>query len=204
MRESPRIRRLRTDLKSLDRLREESTIFDFRADGDPPESYLITFRGTGLYRPRDSARIAVRDIHEVLIRLGASYPRVMPEMEWRTPIFHPNISGSGVICLGGYGTYWVPSLNLDELCDMLWDMVRFQNFDPTSPYNREAAHWIEVQREYELPVDPRPIRDRLSTCGTDALVPETENEILFIDESFADVVDTELVDPEDPDLLIID
>ena len=204
MRESPRIRRLRTDLKSLERLRDESTILDFEAIGHPPECYTIKFRGKGLYRPRNSAEIAVRDTHEVMIRLGASYPRVMPEMEWRSPIFHPNISGSGVVCLGGYGTYWVPSLNLEELCDMLWDMVRYQNFDPTSPYNRDAARWIEVQRDYELPVDPRPIRDKLSNGGKQASVAERDDAILFIDEVSEATVDAELAEPEDPDLLIID
>ena len=66
---------------------------------------------------------------------------MMPELAWKSPIFHPNISASGVVCLGGYGTYWVPSLALDELCSMLWDMIRYENFDETSPYNREAAAW---------------------------------------------------------------
>ena len=67
------------------------------------------------------------------VTLGASYPRLQPELAWQTPIFHPNISAGGVVCLGGYGTYWVPSLNLDELCEMLWDMVRYANFDVLQP-----------------------------------------------------------------------
>ena len=54
--------------------------------------------------------------HVVKIDLGAAYPRMIPDLAWQTPIFHPNISASGVVCLGGYGTHWVPSLNLDELC----------------------------------------------------------------------------------------
>ena len=57
----------------------------------------------------------------------------------------------------------MPSLNLDELCEMLWDMIRYANFDVESPYNREAANWAKMQNEFRLPVDPRPIRDRLAT-----------------------------------------
>jgi len=206
MRESPRTRRLRTDLKALESLRNDSTILDFVAQGNPPESYVITFHGRGLYRREGNPETLVRDSHEVAVRLGASYPRVMPEMGWRSPIFHPNISGSGVVCLGGYGTYWVPSLNLDELCEMLWDMIRFQNYDPSSPYNREAARWIEHQREFTLPIDTRPIRDRLTDDETQptAVEPVLDAEVLFLDDSHDDIVDAEIVEPEDPDILIID
>jgi hypothetical protein len=87
---------------------------------------------------------------------------MMPEIRWKSPVFHPNISGNGSVCLGGYGTYWVPSLTLDELCHMLWDMVRYENYDETSPYNREAALWTKTQSEHRLPLDARPLRDRLA------------------------------------------
>src|SRR5690606_17014850 len=43
---------------------------------------------------------------------------------------------------------------------MLWDMVRYENFDVSSPYNREAAIWARSQFSYDLPVDVRPLRDR--------------------------------------------
>ena len=104
----------------------------------------------------------IRDEHEVHVRLGASYPRMMPELAWKSPIFHPNISASGVVCLGGYGTYWVPSLALDELCGMLWDMIRYENYDETSPYNREAAAWAKSQTYFRLPIDNRPLRNKLA------------------------------------------
>jgi hypothetical protein len=84
----------------------------------------------------------------------------MPELHWLTPIFHPNISANGLVCLGGYSTNWVPSLRLDDLCLMLWDMIRYRNFDIGSPYNRVAAEWARTQRHYILPLDPRPLRDQ--------------------------------------------
>ena len=60
-----------------------------------------------------------------------------------------------MVCLGGYGTHWVPSLNLDELCGMLWDMARYHNYDVRSPYNRDAALWVANQTGLHLP-DRRP------------------------------------------------
>ena len=216
MRESPRIRRLRTDLKALERLRDESSILDFLIPqplpNGPPEAYLVRFRGIGLWRPSGSGEVLIREQHEVSIRLGASYPRMMPELAWKTPIFHPNISAGGVVCLGGYGLHWVPSLNLDELCVMLWDMVRYANFDVKSAYNREAALWARDQTAYRLPVDPRPLRDRiagLAASAATALPPRTiaatpvpAADVLFIDGEA--VVDAEIVESEDSDVLFIE
>ena len=139
---------------------------------------------------------------------------MMPDLAWKTPIFHPNISGSGVVCLGGYGTHWVPSLHLDELCGMLWDMIRYQNFDVDSPYNREAALWAKTQRTFQLPLDDRPLRDRLAgvastpvetTTPPIAAAPVKASEVadvLFIDGE--EVVEAELVESASEEILFID
>jgi ubiquitin-protein ligase len=163
MHESPRIRRLRNDLAALERLQAESSVLRFRTSGKPAQQYTIEFRGKSLARER--GKVTIQDRHQVEIRLGASYPRTMPEIRWVTPIYHPNISEIGMVCLGGYGTHWVPSLNLDELCGMLWDMARFHNYDIRSPYNREAALWVANQTTFLFPLDRRPLRDLREALG---------------------------------------
>jgi ubiquitin-protein ligase len=173
-RESPRIRRLRADLRALQQLRTESSVFDFVAYGNPPERYEITFLGPGLRLSEDQTHVEYQMVHRAEIRLGANYPRAMPELAWRTPVFHPNISAVGMVCLGGYGQFWVPSLQLDELCSMLWDMVRFANYDVASPYNRSAADWTRTQSQYTFPLDRRGLRDRLSRAGPGDAVPIVE------------------------------
>jgi hypothetical protein len=195
MRESPRLRRLRSDLRAIERLKAESSILDFTpnrpAGGGPPDYYFFRFSGRGFHRPTGSREIALRDYHEVTIQLGAAYPRMMPELAWRTPVFHPNISASGVVCLGGYGTHWVPSVNLDELCHMLWDMIRYQNFDVDSPYNREAAAWAKTQTRYRLPIDARPLRDKLASgavLSQSSSCARRDNEVSFVDIVEAEVV----------------
>jgi len=169
MHESPRIRRLHSDLAALERLMAESTVLRFRGRGNPVQQYLIEFRGQSLARER--GKVAVRDRHEVEIKLGSSYPRTMPEIRWLSPIYHPNISEIGMVCLGGYGTHWVPSLNLDELCGMLWDMARYHNYDIRSPYNREAALWVANQSTFRFPLDARPLRDLRAALGRVAVEP---------------------------------
>jgi ubiquitin-protein ligase len=157
MYESPRIRRLRNDLTALNKLRAESSVFEFQATGNPPHHYLITFKGKGLCRDRGKIRVIY--YHRVEIKLGVSYPRSIPELRWVTPVYHPNISEIGMVCLGGYGTHWVPSVQLDELCMMLWDMARYFNYDIRSPYNRDAALWVANQTSILFPTDSRPLRD---------------------------------------------
>jgi len=95
MRPSPRIRRLKADYRSVCQLRDDS------------------FQGAGFYRNETSGKIEVRNDHRVTVNLVASYPRMMPGLVWQTPIFHPNISTNGVVCMGGYGSNWVPSLTLE-------------------------------------------------------------------------------------------
>jgi ubiquitin-protein ligase len=163
MHDSPRIRRLRNDLAALERLVTESSVIRFRGRGNPVQHYLVEFTGKSLERQR--GKVTVRERHEVEIKLGASYPRTMPEIRWLTPIYHPNISEIGMVCLGGYGTHWVPSLNLDELCGMLWDMARFHNYDIRSPYNRDAALWVSNQTKFQFPLDARPLRDLRAALG---------------------------------------
>jgi len=213
MRESPRVRRLRSDLRAMQALQHESSILAFETR-DPttyaPDSYFIRFRGQGAWKPHGSTDVLLRDQHEVVIRLGANYPRMMPELSWKSPIFHPNISSSGFVCLGGYGTFWAPSLNLDELCVMLWDMVRYENYDVNSPYNRDAAMWAKTQQTHVLPLDPRPLRDlkagiprqtvELPPIAAPAPKLAPQPDIVFLD----DVIDAELVGPAEADVLIIE
>jgi len=212
MLESPRIRRLRSDQRSLEKLRSDSSILDFVAAAGPPQAppevYSVRFWGKGLWRPPGSADVLLREHHEVGIRLGASYPRMMPELSWKTPIFHPNISASGIVCLGGYGTHWVPGLTLAELCIMLWDIVRYENFDVASPYNREAAYWVKLQRPEVFPVDVRPLRDRVAGLAPHdrprkpPIVAQPAGKAPVVPP--AEVIEAEIVESSAPDILYIE
>ncbi|HEY3225885.1 MAG TPA: ubiquitin-conjugating enzyme E2 [Planctomycetota bacterium] len=168
--DTPRSRRLAADAEAMKALREQSTIIEYQAHGDPPERYLVTFRGRGLVRRTEADPVEVADVHRVEIRLGIDYPRSRPDLQWLTSIYHPNISAVGAVCLGGYSTSWAPSLGLAELVEMLWEMVRMSNYDPKSAYNYAAGRWCETQRQFDFPIDPRSIRDRLGrTVGSNVI-----------------------------------
>ena len=198
MRQSPRVRRLNSDFRSVDQLRSESSIFSFECKGSPPQRYRLIFRGAGIFR-EPTGRIAVINHHEVVVELGAAYPRMVPNLAWQTPIFHPNISNNGVVCLGSYGTHWVPSLTLSEMATMLWDMIRYKNFDSDSPYNREAAIWSKMQTDFQFPLDPRSIRDLISSGSSAspkdlvAAAPKPKVKVQSVSENESDgieIIDT--------------
>jgi ubiquitin-protein ligase len=174
--ESPQIRRLRSDYAAMERLSAESSVLRFNAQGKPAQRYIIEFRGRSL--AREKGKVVPRDYHEVEIKLGSAYPRTMPEIRWLSPVYHPNISEIGLVCLGGYGTHWVPSLHLDDLCVMLWDMARYHNYDIRSPYNKEAALWAANQSTFPFPTDTRPLRDKRAALGR----VETVTPVDLIDE----------------------
>ncbi|TVS20355.1 MAG: hypothetical protein EA424_04325 [Planctomycetaceae bacterium] len=203
IRHSPRYRRLCSDQRALQQLKATSPVFDYAAycsgTGQPPEAYLITFQGRGLYRPEGSSEVLVCEHHQVLVRLGADYPRQIPELVWKTPIYHPNISSNGIVCLGGYSTYWAPSLQLDQLCEMLWDMIRYRNYDVDSPYNREAAHWVRGQTTFTFPIDPRPLRlqELVPVSCVDRSISD-DSPIRILDDTL-EIVEAELIlQPDDP------
>lgn len=176
MRKSPRTRRLEADFRLIQQLSAESSILDFECSGELPELYRFFFHGPGTYRtPRNT--VAIRHEHEIVVELAAAYPRLMPGISWQTPVFHPNISTGGVVCLGGYGTNWVPSLQLDEMCVMLWDMIRYRNYDVESPYNREAALWAKEQQDFPLPLDGRSLRNRVSHEEEEVVTAKLAGEI---------------------------
>jgi ubiquitin-protein ligase len=168
--DTPRLRRLKADTEAMKALKENSSIIEFQANGDPPERYLITLKGKGLLRKTESDPVEVAEVHRVEIRLGIDYPRSRPDLQWLTSIYHPNISAVGAVCLGGYSTNWVPSLGLAELCEMLWDMVRYANYDPKSAYNYAAGRWSETQTQYDFPLDVRNLRDRMTKTVGDNII----------------------------------
>ena len=131
-----------------------------RATGDPPQHYRILFQGKGLWR--DRGKVKILEKHRVEIKLGASYPRTMPEIRWLTPIYHPNISEIGMVCLGGYGTHWVPSVQLDELCMMLWDMAAVPQLRHSQPLQPRCRALGRAARRRS---GSRPTPVRSATCG---------------------------------------
>ena len=65
--------RLGAELESMRALKKASNILDFEISGEPPDRYLIIFRGQGLARGTSSrAETEIVQLHKVDIRLPYS------------------------------------------------------------------------------------------------------------------------------------
>jgi hypothetical protein len=193
---SARQSRLRTDHELLTALGTASTIFSFEATGDPSERYVLAFRGKGLARvPESPSDIGPVDLHQIELRMPYSYPMSPPDIRWVTPIWHPNVSFSGFINLGDIGITWSKELTLDVVVERLWDVARAAYINSDRATNFAAKSWFEKQNEFDLPLDRRPLRDRVAPIPTNViryerqagegvqLSPAGEREVVVIDEN---------------------
>lgn len=79
------------------------------------------------------------------INLPARYPFERPTVTIETPIFHPNVFTSGVVC---QGDRWIASEGLDLLVRRMIRLVSFDpaHVNPASAANRSAGQWYLTQR----------------------------------------------------------
>jgi ubiquitin-protein ligase len=153
--------RLAAELEVMRALAGQSSILQFEPEGEPPDRYKITFRGRGINCTSSfHAEVEYLDRHECEIRLGYGFPERPPEVRWLTPVFHPNISYSGLVKLEDCGLDWNRDLTLDVVCERLWDLARLAWMDLETARNMSAKTFFSEQRKITLPVDMRPLRDQ--------------------------------------------
>jgi len=74
---------------------------------------------------------------EVGIDMSTRYPLEPPKLKFRTPIFHPNVSSQGDICLDVLKSQWSPALSLQKVLLSLSSLLTDPNFG--DPLNGAAS-----------------------------------------------------------------
>lgn len=147
---SPRQRRLTTDLRLMqERFSTFPLIHLERAIGNPPETYVVSYRIRGIERVIGE-QVIYRDYHEVEIKLPGTYPRTPPVCRMLTPVFHPNIEPA-IICIGDH---WTAAEKLPDLVVRIGEMIAYQAHNIKSPLDGEAAMWTDLHSDL-LPIDSR-------------------------------------------------
>ncbi|MDH5327696.1 MAG: hypothetical protein OEY58_19755 [Gammaproteobacteria bacterium] len=92
--------------------------------------------------PSSSYPKKIQDTTEVDISILGRYPFVEPAVTIKTPIFHPNVYGTGKIC---FGTKWMPSHGMDLLIKRIIKILIFDTtiLNKSSPANVPALKWYE-------------------------------------------------------------
>ncbi|MET0507707.1 MAG: ubiquitin-conjugating enzyme E2 [Burkholderiaceae bacterium] len=116
------------------------TLIEAAPTGGAPIRFEVRCRTavSNEYPARAAERVLMR------VNLPARYPFERPTVTIESPIFHPNVFPSGVVC---QGERWIASESLDLLVRR---MIRLATFDPAhvnpaSAANRSAASWYTAQ-----------------------------------------------------------
>lgn len=81
---------------------------------------------------------------ELDIDMSSKYPLEPPKIKFRTPIFHPNVSGRGDICLDVLKSQWSPALSLQKVLLSLSSLLTDPNF--SDPLNAVASNLYSKNR----------------------------------------------------------
>jgi len=140
---SARDARLSSDLMKIRDLVNSSAgrLRILSAKGNPPYEYEFEYRLRSIVK-LDGNNPTYGASHIVRIRLPANYPIGQPIAETLTPIFHPHVFHSNVICIG---RRWMASEFLDLFVKRVGAIISFDPsyFDFKSPANQDAMDWAK-------------------------------------------------------------
>jgi len=122
--------------------------------GRPPESYVITYKCRGIVGVDGERAPIYGDEHKVSVYLRHGYPLLPPEVNWLTPIWHPNIDHLPPhhVCINEVDTWW-PGRHLDDLVLWMGELVQYKRYHAEEgvepfPDDQMVAEWV---REYAEP-----------------------------------------------------
>lgn len=135
---------------------------------NPPEVYHITYDlrsvvGFSRGKPRFHKGFTVE------VKFPPDYPRGKPDVRLisKPYSYHPNIWKDGRFCLEGTQN-WIPGIgvSLDWICQMVGEIIAFQEVYLRSPANADSTlkAWVKKELKFRShskvsnPVDPSPIR----------------------------------------------
>ncbi|MBK8552333.1 MAG: hypothetical protein IPL53_15200 [Ignavibacteria bacterium] len=146
---SPRQRRLISDFKKMKEEFSNHPYVSFEYEGEdlPPEKYFVKIKNIKGLKLTDNAKEDKKELeiireHKFEIYLHSDYPRLKPQCNILTEIFHPNfrMATPNDICIGDY---WASGETLVDIIYQIGDMISYQSYNVTSPLNGIAAKWAK-------------------------------------------------------------
>ncbi len=143
-----RVRRLQAD---FDKIKDEFYGHKYvkvdPIEGSPPVRYMITYYLKGLKWDKRKNDVVENYQHTIEVYLHKNYPREKPQCIIKSDIFHPNF-GASKICIADH---WAAGESLADIIIQIGQMIQYQNYNPKSPLNQQAARWT-LKNEQLFPV----------------------------------------------------
>ena len=99
-----------------------------------------------LFGPKDT--LYENGIFYLKIYINDNYPFYPPIVKFETPVYHPNISKSGEICINVLKKDWSPILTIKKI--LLAITALLSNPNPDDPLEGEIAEiYIKDKKQYE-------------------------------------------------------
>jgi ubiquitin-protein ligase len=158
---SPRHRRLVSDFRKMKEEFSNHPYISFTHDENelPPQRYIVNFRsikGLRLVQHEDKKELEFLSDHKFEIYLHSDYPRLKPQCNMISEIFHPNfrMASPNDICTGDY---WASGETLVDIIYQVGEMIMYQSYNVTSPLNGIAAKWAKENKDL-FPLDKTGLR----------------------------------------------
>ncbi len=110
--------------------------------GQVSEDDLFKWKGT-IFGPQGSPYQG--GVFKLSIVFPANYPFKAPQITFVTPIYHPNISRTGSICLDILGSEWSPALSISRVLLSISSLLTEPN--PDDPMRSDVANLYVKDRE---------------------------------------------------------
>ena len=173
--------RLRAEYVAMTKWRSDVVKWQVIGKADPPDKYEITYNVRSIIGFDANKKPIFHTGFKVVIEFPLDYPRAKPEvffsMNSKPWPWHPNIWTNGNICLEGT-QHWIPGLGapLDSICQMIGEMIAFQEVYTKSPANGDKFLLDWVDRNFKLE-EGTPNRVRNPVDSSAIRLPDIEDTI---------------------------
>ncbi len=148
--------RLYAEYAGIKKWRSDVVAWKVIGSSSPPDKYEFTYNLKSIVGFDSNKKPLYHTGFKVIIEFPSDYPRSKPEVflagnskPWP---FHPNIWTDGRFCLEGT-QHWIPGIGapIDSICQMIGEMIAFQEVYVKSPANGDQVllDWVEKNLKLE-------------------------------------------------------
>lgn len=182
--------RLSAEYAAMKKWRSDVVTWRATGNSNPPDKYELSYNIKSIVDFDSNNNPVYHKGFKVIVEFPSDYPRSKPEVVLSSSSkpwpLHPNIWRDGRLCLEGT-QHWIPGIGapLDSICQMIGEMIAYQEVYTKSPANANSIllAWVEKNLKLEKGTANR-VKNPIDTSTI--RLPDIEDTIRWGDESKKD------------------